>query len=169
MHGLRRPMDLRHFGQCSISLWHHLPRRLCQVEGIMKPCSCGGQVGVDGTRSGWLADDGRRLEAFAGAAAIDWRTADCGPGDVVVLGELCDLVRPLKTAGMTVCGVMAAVSCASHTGLDEPSTPVTAPCFYIIKMTLVCHKSDAAMGFLCRSGRAAHVGVEHDRLGTLVV
>ena len=63
------------------------------------------QVGQDGTRSGWLADDGRRLEAFAGAAAIDWRTADCGPGDVVVLGELCNMVRRLDTAGMTVCGV----------------------------------------------------------------
>ena len=49
---------------------------------------------MDGTRSGWLADDGRRLEAFAGAAAIDWRTADCGPGDVIVLGELRTLLHP---------------------------------------------------------------------------
>ena len=57
-----------------------------QHEQALKVFACGGQVGLDGTRSGWLADDGRRLQALSGAVAIDWRTADCAPGDVIVLG-----------------------------------------------------------------------------------
>jgi hypothetical protein len=43
------------------------------------------QVGKDGTRSGWLSDNGALLAADVGA--VDWRVADCGPGDIVVLGE----------------------------------------------------------------------------------
>jgi hypothetical protein len=43
------------------------------------------QVGKDGTRSGWLSDNGAALAAEVGA--VDWRVADCGPGDIVVLGE----------------------------------------------------------------------------------
>lgn len=43
------------------------------------------QVGKDGTRSGWLTDNGAALAAQAGAC-VDWRVADCRPGDVVVLG-----------------------------------------------------------------------------------
>jgi hypothetical protein len=42
------------------------------------------QVGKDGTRSGWLSDNGALLAADVGA--VDWRVADCGPGDIVVLG-----------------------------------------------------------------------------------
>jgi hypothetical protein len=43
------------------------------------------QVGKDGTRSGWLTDDGGALAGQAGGP-VDWRVAECGPGDVVVLG-----------------------------------------------------------------------------------
>ena len=46
---------------------------------------CALQVGKDGTRSGWLSDNGASLAADVGA--VDWRVADCGPGDIVVLGE----------------------------------------------------------------------------------
>ena len=46
---------------------------------------CALQVGKDGTRSGWLSDNGALLAADVGV--VDWRVADCGPGDVVVLGE----------------------------------------------------------------------------------
>lgn len=44
------------------------------------------QVGKDGTRSGWLTDNGASLAGQVGAAAVDWRVANCMPGDVVVLG-----------------------------------------------------------------------------------
>lgn len=46
------------------------------------------QVAKDGTRSGWLSDNGASLAQEVGAAAVDWRVADCGPGDIVVLGAL---------------------------------------------------------------------------------
>lgn len=44
------------------------------------------QVGSDGTRSGWLSDNGEVLSAAAEGVEVDWRVADCRPGDVVVLG-----------------------------------------------------------------------------------
>lgn len=43
------------------------------------------QVGADGTRSGWLSDSGASLAAHI-AGPVDWRVADCHPGDVVILG-----------------------------------------------------------------------------------
>lgn len=43
-------------------------------------------VGRDGTRSGWLADDGAKIGALVGHPhAVDWRTANMRAGDVVVL------------------------------------------------------------------------------------
>ena len=43
-------------------------------------------VGRDGTRSGWLTDDGAKVGALVGNPhAVDWRTADMRAGDVVVL------------------------------------------------------------------------------------
>lgn len=50
-------------------------------------CSDAEQVGKDGTRSGWLSDNGAELGGAAGGAEIDWRVADCHPGEVVILGE----------------------------------------------------------------------------------
>lgn len=44
------------------------------------------QVGSDGTRSGWLSDNGAALSAACGGMEVDWRVADCRPGDIVVLG-----------------------------------------------------------------------------------
>lgn len=44
------------------------------------------EVGDDGTRSGWLADDGRFLNGPAAATTVDWRIADVAPGDIIVLG-----------------------------------------------------------------------------------
>lgn len=44
-------------------------------------------MGGDGTRSGWLADDGRFLDGPAAASTVDWRIADVAAGDLIVLGE----------------------------------------------------------------------------------
>lgn len=44
------------------------------------------EVGDDGTRSGWLADDGRFLDGPAAASTVDWRIADVAAGDIIVLG-----------------------------------------------------------------------------------
>lgn len=44
------------------------------------------QVGSDGTRSGWLSDNGAALSSAAGDIEVDWRIGDCRPGDVVILG-----------------------------------------------------------------------------------
>ena len=52
------------------------------------------QVGDDGTRSGWLADDGRFLKGPAAATTVDWRIADMCPGDIIVLGARHLLMRP---------------------------------------------------------------------------
>ena len=50
------------------------------------------QVGDDGTRSGWLADDGRFLDGPAAASTVDWRIAEVAAGDSIVLGEGPNLV-----------------------------------------------------------------------------
>lgn len=46
-------------------------------------------VGLDGTRSGWLTDDGSALNDILGAKRgwIDWRTGEIDAGDVVVLHQ----------------------------------------------------------------------------------
>lgn len=44
------------------------------------------QVGADGTQSGWFSDDGAALAQVVNPFAIDWRTSDYLPGDVLVLG-----------------------------------------------------------------------------------
>ena len=45
-------------------------------------------VGTDGTQSGWLTDDGAKLEKnVSDSCCIDWRTADFEPGDVLVLHQ----------------------------------------------------------------------------------
>lgn len=46
------------------------------------------QVGADGTQSGWFSDDGAALAQVVNPFAIDWRTTDFLPGDVLVLGML---------------------------------------------------------------------------------
>ena len=44
------------------------------------------EVGEDGTRSGWLADDAGAVAGMLGEGAeVDWRTTDFEPGDVAVL------------------------------------------------------------------------------------
>lgn len=45
------------------------------------------QVGSDGTRSGWLSDNGAALSSAAEGIEVDWHIGDCSPGDVVILGE----------------------------------------------------------------------------------
>ena len=45
------------------------------------------EVGEDGTRSGWLADDAAAVAGMLGEGAeVDWRTTRFEPGDVAVLG-----------------------------------------------------------------------------------
>jgi len=45
------------------------------------------EVGEDGTRSGWLADDAAAVAGMLGEGAeVDWRTTHFEPGDVAVLG-----------------------------------------------------------------------------------
>ena len=46
------------------------------------------QVGADGTQSGWLSDNGAALADMMNPHAVDWRTADFEPGDIVVLGKI---------------------------------------------------------------------------------
>lgn len=50
------------------------------------------QVGTDGTKSGWLTDDGSELAEIvkrtgSNIHGIDWRTANFLPGDVLVLSQ----------------------------------------------------------------------------------
>lgn len=49
---------------------------------------CFVQVGKDGTQSGWYSDDGAALAQMISPHAVDWRTTDFHPGDIVVLGKL---------------------------------------------------------------------------------
>ena len=46
------------------------------------------KVGADGTQSGWLSDDGAAVASMMNPHAVDWRTTDFEPGDIVVLGNM---------------------------------------------------------------------------------
>lgn len=75
-------------------------------------------MGRDGTRSGWLTDNGASLAGQVGAAAVDWRVADCMPGDVVVLGECGRLHRYPAPAAVSSCPVKLLASAISEATLQ---------------------------------------------------
>lgn len=68
---------------CTLGL-HVSPLQQTGYVALPGVCIC--QVGADGTQSGWFSDDGAALAHVVNPFAIDWRTTDYLPGDVLVLG-----------------------------------------------------------------------------------
>ena len=60
-------------------------------------------AGLDGTHSGWLGKAPEDLSAFVNPYAIDWRTADFQPGDLVVLTlGVIHMTAPNKTNSVRI-------------------------------------------------------------------
>lgn len=65
------------------------------------------QVGKDGTQSGWYSDNGADLANMISPHAVDWRSTDFQPGDIVVLG--------LEVVHMTACNVSGQIRLSCDT------------------------------------------------------
>ncbi|KAA6426637.1 MAG: hypothetical protein FRX49_03747 [Trebouxia sp. A1-2] len=65
------------------------------------------QVGKDGTQSGWYSDNGADLAHMISPHAVDWRSTDFQPGDIVVLG--------MEVVHMTACNVSGQIRLSCDT------------------------------------------------------